>query len=91
MLSVVLKSECGIAQLSPYFSYFPAAAYVNLVELIYPNDLLDETTFPTSEILILSRSAGRSEIAMYGGRSHDLKISELDPKRRNNDSLFKIV
>ena len=41
-----LKSECGIAQLGhPYLSDFPAAAYVHLVELIYPNDLLNDTTF----------------------------------------------
>ena len=39
-----IKSECGLAQLGlSYLSYFPAAAYVRLVEL-YPNDLLDDTT-----------------------------------------------
>ena len=41
-----IKSKCGIAQLSlPFLSYFPAAAYVHLVELINLNDLLDDTTF----------------------------------------------
>ena len=41
-----IKSKCGIAQLSLYFlSYFPAAAYVQLVELINLNNLLEGTTF----------------------------------------------
>ena len=40
-----IKSECGIAQLSlPFLSYFSAAAYVHIVELINLNDLLDDTT-----------------------------------------------
>ena len=77
-----IKSKCGIAQLSlPFLSYFPAAAYVHLVELINLNDLLDDTTFLLSTNQSswfclgqpASRSAGRPEIAMYVGRSHDLK------------------
>ena len=40
------KSEWGITQLSfPLFVYFPAAAYVDLVELIYLNDLYYIITF----------------------------------------------
>ena len=36
------KSEWGITQLSfPLFVYFPAAAYVDPVKLIYLNDLLN--------------------------------------------------
>ena len=39
-----IKSECGIAQLS--LPFFPAAAYVHLIELININDLLDDTGCP---------------------------------------------
>ena len=39
-----IKSDCSIAQLS--LSFFPAAAYVHLIELINLNDLLDDVTFP---------------------------------------------
>ena len=79
-----IKSKCGIAQLSLHFlSYFPAAAYIQLVELINLDDLLDDTTFLLSTNQSswfclgrsVSRSAGRPEIAMYGGNSHDLKIA----------------
>ena len=74
-----IKSECGIAQLS--LPFFPAAAYVHLVELININDLLDDTTSLLSTNqrtwFCLGRSAGRSvglpEIEMFGGRSNDLK------------------
>ena len=39
-----IKSGCGIAQLTfPYLSYFPLAAYVHLVKLIYLNNLPDDT------------------------------------------------
>ena len=57
----------------PLFVYFPVAAYVGLVELIYLNDLLDDITVLLSTnqsgLLILSRP----ETAMHGGHSHDLK------------------
>ena len=52
---------------------------VHLVELIYPNDLLNDT-FDQSELLILSRTASRPEYTMYGGRSHDLKNHPLPLK-----------
>ena len=46
-----IKSKCGIAQLSlPFLSYFTAAAYVHLVELINLNDLLDDATFLLSTL-----------------------------------------
>ena len=58
-------SECGIAQLSIFLF-----VWVSCCGLIYLNDFL-----------ILSRSASqlvsRTEIAMYGGRSHDLKIISM--------------
>ena len=37
-------SKWCIAQAISYLSYFPAAAYVGLIEHIYLNDLIDATT-----------------------------------------------
>ena len=69
------KSEWVIAKLSfPLFVYFPVAVFIDL------NDLLDDITFllltNQGSWFCLDRSAGRPEIAMYGGRSHYLKMSQ---------------
>ena len=37
----------GSKSIEPYLSYFPAAAYVDLIEHIYLNDLIDDITFLT--------------------------------------------
>ena len=57
----------SVAQLSwvfPYLSDFHAAAYVDLVELIYLNDLLDDTTSLLStnhgSLFCPGQSVGRS-------------------------------
>ena len=57
--------------------------YVASSKLIQLNDLLDDTTSllstNQSSWFCLGRQAGRPEIAMYGGRLHNLKNSECVP------------